>query len=234
MKILTNCPRVKRIAVLASAVALSGAAVGTFAVSLPSNPVSALASAPTAGSPDEFILDLANRGLPFMVGSYSTSLGYQIYKIMNIEGTTTSDADASYPGHDLVVDFQGDASDWWFAPEGYGDQGNDLHGFMYDAGAPAGSKYAYFVFEASPLSNSPSYIGRVDNNGVFSHIAHIDRPSGTSHSDHEWTMLSNGDLILFNSPTGTLQNFGNLRSLSTDYTYSNKHQSPTLTIQSET
>jgi len=224
----TNRSTVRNLAVLAFA------AAGTFAVALPSNPLSAAASAPTVGSPAEFSLDLTNNGLPFLIGSYNTASGYQNYQIMNIEGTTTSDADAGYPGHDLVRDFQGDPSDWWFAPNGYGDQGEDLQGFMYDAAAPADSKYAYFVLEQSNTGNSPSHIGRVDNNGVFAHVAHVDRTSGVLHAEHEWTMLSSGDLILFESTTGKLLNFGNLRSLTDEYTPDTKGQSPTLTPQSET
>ena len=193
----------------------------------------AAATEPTTGSPDEFILDLDSRGLPFLIGSYNAGLGYKNYQIMNIEGTTTSDADAGYLGHDLVRDFQGDPSDWWFAPYGWGDQGVDLQGFMYDDAAPAGSKYAYFVIEQTDTGSSPSDIGRVDNNGIFSHVAHVDRAIG-QHAEHEWTMLSNGDLILFESTTGKLLNFGNLRSLTDDYTPSTKGQSPTLTPQSET
>ncbi|NBS30936.1 MAG: hypothetical protein EBS76_10565, partial [Actinobacteria bacterium] len=224
----TNRSTVRNLAVLAFA------AAGTFAVALPSNPLSAAASGPTAGSPAQFNLDLTNSGLPFLIGSYNTASGYQNYQIMNIEGTTTSDADAGYPGHDLVRDFQGDPSDWWFAPDGYGDQGEDLQGFMYDAAAPADSKYAYFVLEQSNTGNSPSHIGRVDNNGVFAHVAHVDRTSGVLHAEHEWTMLSSGDLILFESTTGKLLNFGNLRSLTDEYTPDTKGQSPTLTPQSET
>ena len=212
--------------------ALFATAIAAFGTLSASSPATATAFAPTSGSPAEFTLDLDNRGLPFLIGSYNTALGYQNYQIMNIEGTTTSDADAGYPGHDLVRDFQGDPSDWWFAPGGWTDQGRDLHGFMYDAAAPAGSKYAYFVLE---LTSEPSYIGRVDNNGIFSYVAQFDRPSGLNdRAEHEWTMLSNGDVILFDSPTGKLLNFGNLRSLTDDYTYDTKQQSPSLTPLSET
>jgi hypothetical protein len=47
----------KKVWVLTSATAI--AALGTFAVSSPSD---AAVTAPTTGSPDEFILDLDNRG----------------------------------------------------------------------------------------------------------------------------------------------------------------------------
>ena len=212
--------------------ALFVTAIAAFGTLSASSPATATAFEPTVGSPDEFILDLDSRGLPFLIGAYNAGIGYQNYQIMNIEGTTTSDADAGYPGHDLVRDFQGDPSDWWFAPGGWGDLGVDLQGFMYDAAAPAGSKYAYFVLEEIGF---PSYIGRVDNNGIFSYVAQFDRPSGVNdHAEHEWTMLSNGDVILFESPTGKLLNFGNLRSLTDDYTYYTKQQSPSLTPLSET
>ena len=129
--------------------ALFVTAIAAFGTLSASSPATATAFEPTVGSPDEFILDLDSRGLPFLIGAYNAGIGYLNYQIMNIEGTTTSDADAGYPGHDLVRDFQGDPSDWWFAPGGWGDQGVDLQGFMYDAAAPAGSKYAYFVLELS-------------------------------------------------------------------------------------
>ncbi|MCH1489782.1 MAG: InlB B-repeat-containing protein, partial [Ilumatobacteraceae bacterium] len=224
----SNHSAVKKVAVLTSAAAVAFAGVAV------SHTATAAVYAPNAGSPAEFILDLDGRGMPFAVGGYTNAMGFQHYQIMNIEGTTVSDADAGYPGHDLIVDFQGDSSDWWFSPDGWGDQGTDLQGFMYDAAAPAGSKYAYFVLETSNTGTRASYIGRVDNNGVFSIVAHVDRPSGTAHSDHEWTMLSNGDLVLFDSPTRKLLNYGNLRSLTENYTHDTKNNSPTLTIQSET
>ena len=131
--------------------ALFVTAIAAFGTLSASSPATATAW-PTVGSPDEFILDLDSRGLPFLIGAYNAGIGYLNYQIMNIEGTTTSDADAGYPGHDLVRDFQGDPSDWWFAPGGWGDLGVDLQGFMYDAAAPAGSKYAYFVLEEIRLS----------------------------------------------------------------------------------
>ena len=200
----------RKVAVLTSAAAVAFAGV---AVASP-HVVGALQA-----TPDEFVWSPSIDG-PLYLNDGTTSTFYggfaagtTNYKVQHHGAYETEDPNSGYVTNDYQ-DFINDTEEFVFS---YGLESRFQQGLLYDAGANAGSRYAYMVIGRDVETNYWNVV-RFDHNGNWEVVSKID-DLYESDNDRNFTMLADGALVQFHGNTGILRNYGPLDGLTQGYPF---------------
>ncbi len=200
----------RKVAVLTSAAAVAFAGV---AVASP-HVVGALQA-----TPDEFVWSPSIDG-PLYLNDGTTSTFYggfaagtTNYKVQHHGAYETEDPNSGYVTNDYQ-DFINDTEEFVFS---YGLESRFQQGLLYDAGANAGSRYAYMVIGRDVETNYWNVV-RFDHNGNWEVVSKID-DLYESDNDRNFTMLADGALVQFHGNTGILRNYGPLDGFTQGYPF---------------
>ncbi|MEK9885079.1 MAG: InlB B-repeat-containing protein [Acidimicrobiaceae bacterium] len=170
-------------------------------------------------TPDEFVWSPSNDGPLYLIDGTTTSTvgdlvaGTTNYQVKRHGSYVTEGPDSGYVTNDYQ-DFIADTEEFVFS---YNVQSKYQQGLFYDAGADAGSRYAYMVIGRRIETNYWNVV-RFDHTGTWEVVAKID-DAYESNNARNFTMLADGDVIQFHGNTGVLRNYGPLDGLTTGYPF---------------